>query len=34
MATTLTPEFWQTHQDRIHSGNLAHVYPYQCFDAD
>ncbi len=33
-ADIFTPEFWQTHQDRIHSGNLAHVYPYQCFDAD
>ncbi len=33
-AAIFTPEFWQAHQDRIQSGNLAHVYPYQRFDAD
>ena len=33
-ADIFTPEFWQTHQKRIRSGKLAHVYPYQRFDTD
>ena len=33
-ADIFTPRFWQVHQDRIQSGNLAHVYPYQRFDDD
>ena len=33
-AEIFTPEFWQAHQDRIQSGNLAHVYPYRRFDTD
>jgi isocitrate dehydrogenase kinase/phosphatase len=31
-ADIFTPEFWQAHQKRIRSGELAHVYPYLRFD--
>jgi isocitrate dehydrogenase kinase/phosphatase len=30
-AEIFTPDFWQAHQSRIESGDLAHVYPYQRF---
>lgn len=33
-ADIFTPEFWQAHQRRIESGNLAHVYPYRRFTDD
>jgi isocitrate dehydrogenase kinase/phosphatase len=33
-AAIFTPEFWQAHQKRIRSGELAHVYPYQRFDTE
>ena len=33
-ADIFTPEFWQAHQDRIQSNNLAHVFPYRRFNAD
>lgn len=32
-ADIFTPEFWQTHQERIQSNNLVHVFPYRRFDA-
>ena len=30
-ADIFTPAFWQAHQNRIASGDLAHVYPYRRF---
>ena len=33
-ADIFTPEFWQGHQRRIESGNLAHVFPYRRFSED
>ena len=33
-ADIFTPDFWQAHQDRIQSNNLAHVFPYRRFNAD
>ncbi len=33
-ADIFTPEFWQAHQRRIESGDLAHVYPYEPFDRE
>jgi isocitrate dehydrogenase kinase/phosphatase len=33
-ADIFTPEFWQAHQNRIQSGDLAHAFPYRRFDAD
>ncbi|MDJ0802872.1 MAG: bifunctional isocitrate dehydrogenase kinase/phosphatase [Desulfobacterales bacterium] len=33
-ADIFTPAFWQAHQNRIASGDLAHVYPYKRFERD
>ncbi len=33
-ADIFTPDFWQAHQDRIQSNNLAHVFPYRRLNAD